>query len=304
MRQRSLLLLFAVFIVSASFSYFAASDCLRSRAVCFGTNNPTPDSQLAPFRYRVLEPFLVKLFTPAPTQESVVVTVIVLYSVITALSLPMLFIWLRRFVNEDRALVGVMVYALVNCAAFHMWFISLGTPLEVLFVLLTLLLIDGGWLWIAPVVALASLNRESSLLLVGIYAAWNWSTPSKRAGIVGLCGIWGLITLGLHVILGAAPHTLGLVGTALYNWENIIDGLATNAVLLPLYILIVQGYRHAPPKLKRLALVGGVYVGALVVGSTYGEIMRLILPILPLFIPLALNSKVSDTLQPNSKFLQ
>lgn len=291
-RQRFALILFCIFIVSASYTYFAASDCIRQVDVCFGTNSPIPPSEYAPFKYRLLEPALLRVVNPDDTQQGAILGAVVLFGLLTAAILPMLYLWLKRYLTEDKALIGVMVYSLTNIAAMHLWYLTLSTPLEVCFVLLTLLLVESKWWVIAPIVVISSFNRETTLILPALYLAWHW--PQRWRGGVILVAIYAAITAGLHLILGSAEHVNGsLAGMLAFNISNAADAGFCFLILSPLYWLIWKGYRAAPEQIKRLSWLGIAYLGAAWVGGNAGESMRYILVPLPVFLILALASPAS-----------
>jgi hypothetical protein len=70
----------------------------------------------------------------------------------------------------------------------------------------------------------------------------------------------------------------------------LFDSIFTNLVYVPFGIATVMAYRKSPPLLKRLAVAAGVYVLAIVVGASWRESQRLILPILPLLVPTLLTN--------------
>lgn len=134
----------------------------------------------------------------------------------------------------------------------------------------------------AALIVLASLNRETGLLLVFCYAAFF---PRRYGQIALLALVWAAVTGALHLVLGDAPHVLGVAGTLDYNLLNLPDGSFTNALLIPLVIILGLAYRAAPPLLRRLVWVAGLYLVAIAVGAAWNEMFRLVLPIVPLLLP-------------------
>ena len=135
----------------------------------------------------------------------------------------------------------------------------------------------------AALIVIASLNRETGLLLVFCYAAFF---PRRYGQIALLALVWAAVTGVLHLVLGDAPHVLGLAGTLDYNLVNLPDGLFTNALLLPIAMVLFTAYRTAPPLLRRLVWVAGLYLVAIAVGAAWNEMFRLVLPVMPLLLPL------------------
>lgn len=299
MRQRLCLLIFVTIALALGFLYFVPATCSQHLPVCL--SDPSTSS-FAPFIYRVLQPALERWVAPTIDPFSVgMLQVDMLLQIVTIIgTIPALYLWLKRWLEPDRAVQGVLVFGLVYILAYHLYFRSISTSLEVLFVVWGLVLIDRGGLWFVPLVVLASLNRETGLVLAGIYGAYHGRDQWRNTA--ALAGIWILITAGLHIVIPSAPHVLGLTGTFEYNLANMPDALLTNLLLLPLAIMIVAGYRKAPIQLRRLAWVAAIYALAIVVGAAWNETQRLILPISPLLLPIALNSLSSDTSRPSSSF--
>lgn len=137
---------------------------------------------------------------------------------------------------------------------------------------------------------LASLNRETSLLIPACYAAYcvgQWHTRGYWLRVGFLVAVWALITTLLHIWLGSAPHVLGLSGTLQHNLDSLGSAIINNAPLIPVWIAAVIGFRRKPRALQALAVVGLLYTGTVIVGATWAEV-RLILPVLILALPLML----------------
>jgi hypothetical protein len=135
----------------------------------------------------------------------------------------------------------------------------------------------------AALVIIASLNRETGLLLVFLHAAYF---PARWLQTALLAAVWGMVTLAIHLALGNADHVLGLVGTLQYNLDTLPDVIFANAPLIPLLLLVLMSYRHASNRAKRLLWITLGYVAAILVGGAWSETQRLILPVIPLIIPL------------------
>lgn len=285
-RQQTALIAFLVIALSTGFLLFVVPDCIRMHpAACLGT----PDSKpLAPFVYRLLPPALDNLIAPNASSTHLLFVDMFIHAVCVAFTLPLLYRWLKLWSSADRALIGVMVFSIVYLMAYHYYFRSIGTSLEILSVVIALNLLKRSWFMWLPLIVLAAFNRETSLLLVAIYAMWNgWSQWFES--LVMLL-VWGAVTAAIHLIVGSYPHQLGLLGTLSYNIGNIPEALVANTLLLPLGILAVLGYSHAPVLLKRFSWLAVVYVLAIAVGAAWNESHRLVLPCLPLLIPVILGN--------------
>lgn len=277
-----LTLAFLTIAVSLGFLYFVAPACVLNQTSCFGD----PTRSIAPSVYRLLQPAIEKAVASNATSEGLLLADTVLQMAIVAVVLPLLYAWLKRWGSADNAIRGVFVFAIVWILAQHYWFRSVSTSLEILFVVATLVFISRGWLWIAVIVILASLNRETGLVIAGLYAAYHWREKPRES--IALILIWAGVTAAIHVMIGSYPHVLGLEGTLHYNLEFLPDAVIANLLLIPLAVAMIMGYWNAPPRLQRFVGVSLVYIVAVIVGGSWGESQRLILPILPAILPTSL----------------
>lgn len=261
---------------------------------------------VSPHRYRVLAPGLIEfLFHPVSDTE-----IAVAYSVAHALIIPAMFgalwLWFRRWTSDISALVGILVVAAYSPIMFRVYGISLNNPLEVLFLVagLFLLLNKRDGLAFAALVVVATLNRETGILLPIAYAALNYTRWRDWRVVMKLLvfgGLWACIFVGLRVILGAAPDMITIEQIARANlgggW-NTSEALLNNAFLIPIWFAALVGWRSAPAPLKRLSLAGLPYLGLLAVFALWDE-TRLLLPLIVLWMPLALRWLGDDVTKPS-----
>lgn len=280
--HKRLQLAFITTAVALGFIYFVVPDCLAHRAVCLGL---TGEQSTAPFVYRILPTAVIGAFAPATPLDTLWTATLVQMACVGVI-MPLLYRWFNQSIE------GVYIFGMVWIMAQHYWFVSVGTTLEILFVVLALTLINRTWLWFIPLVALAALNRETGVLVVGIYAAYHGRKQWRET--VVLLAIWAGITSLLHVAIGSYPHQLGLLGTLEYNLSTLPDALLANLLLLPLAIAAYMGYKRTTTRLQRFCWVAGVYIAAVVVGGAWNESLRLLLPILPLVLPLMIETKAAQ----------
>jgi hypothetical protein len=159
--------------------------------------------------------------------------------------------------------------------------------LETIFWLAALLLLDTGraW-WMVPLVFVATLNRETTVLLPLL--VWLLTGRWRLAG--GLVAIWAVTYGGLRLYYGDVPLHL----TIAEIWHaNTVEYVGSFLLGLALFgwipILALRGYRTAPPFVRRAAWVAPPYLAAIAVFGIWRE-FRLFLPLLPLAIPLVMNS--------------
>lgn len=290
-RQNVLILAFITIALGIGYFQIAVPLCLYDRAGCLGYPVTPPLPLTAPGKYRIFWTTLETWIAPTVGQSDPQILLVdtLLEIVCIVVTIPALFSWLKRWTNPDRAMLGVMVFAAVNLVAYHLFFRGGGIPVEAALVCLALAWLDRKWWLFIPLVVIGATNRETSLVLVGLYAAYHGYKGLKPS--LMLLVIYIGITAGLHIVLGGAEHQQGgLVGTYLYNVENLQDGILTNLILVPLVIGVVAGYRSAPVQLKRMCWVALIYAAAIVVGGAVNETNRLVLPMLPLVIPVILNA--------------
>jgi hypothetical protein len=214
-----------------------------------------------------------------------------------------LYVWLRRWASDGAALAGLFAMALLLAYSFHQYPLSPNSIIELALICATLVLWRRFWL-VAVMVILASLNRETGIILVAIYALLNvadYRTRGFYIRVLALAGIWAGITAVLHITLGSAPHVLGIMGTLQENMDNLPQAVIVNLILLPLWVMTVIGYRRSPMMLKRLGWLAGAYLLSAFVGGLWGEMGRLSLPAIPLILPFIVAEKpIQDKLNLSS----
>ncbi len=282
-RSRVLLLAFAVTLSIGIFVYEVIPQCADH--ACAGAFADMYTAQ-SPYRYRLLNFVLPALFVgTAPTEGQLMLNSLALHTAAFIAIYSGLYIWLKRWSDENRAIVGVFIFVAFLPLAFHIYALLIASILEVALLLWMLILIDR-YKWVALIVAVAAFNRETAIFLVLAYVA-TYPREWKRWG--GLVLIYAAITAGLHLWLGYTPHVLGFEGTIRYNLGTISNAAFVNALLLPLWILVILGYRCAPTVLKRLCWVALLYAASVVIGGAWEEV-RLWMIVFPLVLPVVVTA--------------
>lgn len=293
-------ILFAVLATFGYYIYAVVPDCVTFHNDCFVLQqqivNHTADS---PYRYRILAPLLVQPLVFQPTDMGVILAYAAFHLIAFSLLYIGLFKWLRKWMHENRAMIGVLALAAVFPLVFRHYRLSAWATLEVDLLLGALLFADS-FPAVVLLTILASLNRETGLLIVGAYAAcsigqWHSRRYWMRVGV--LAGLWAVITAGLHIALGSAPQILSLQETFQTNTAALPDAIISNLMLAPLWFLAARNYRQSPAQFKALVWVGIAYLIAVLIGGLWHEI-RLLLPLFPLLLPVILSyNKVGVTQQ-------
>ena len=275
-----LIVLFCGIAIALGFLYYPLPDCLHHITVCYSDGTQTP---LAPAVYRLLPDVLYRVLASHGGALETFYVATLAQMAMGLVSPFLLYQWLIQWGKPASALIGVMLFTTVWIMALHYWFLSLGSTLEILFILIALNLFKRTELWFIPLVALAALNRETALLIPCIYLAYHGRGTWRKFVVLVL--VWASVTALIHIGIGAYPHVLGLLGTFEWNISQLPNGILANLLLMPLAIVAIMGYKRTTSRFKRLAWVAAVYIGAMLVGGSWDEFQRLILPVLPLLLP-------------------
>lgn len=266
------LIAFTILLTVGSYFYIAIPDCLHNRAVCFQSQSP------APYRYRILQPALEHLIAPSGEQDATLFADFILQALLTPVIIIGLWQWLKRWTDDTRALIGVLLFTIVNIASYHFYMRAISTTIEIACIVWALVYIDQFWI-VALLTLIASMNRETGVIFIALYAFY-YGKPSWNVAILG--AIFNVVFIIIHLVFGTSDHILGLAGTFQYNLQNLPDAILTNILLLPLVVAVAVAYKSSLPTLKRLLWVAALYCGAIAVAGAWNESLRLILPVLPI----------------------
>ncbi|MEP6986607.1 MAG: hypothetical protein ABI970_13460 [Chloroflexota bacterium] len=287
-------IIFLVFITCGSFIYNVLPSCNENEKGCYDNDQAIlSHSAEAPYQYRVLAPYVMSLVATPANQSAWFSAALLLHLVSFAVIYTGLYAWLRRWGSESSAMSGLFLMALLLAFSFHQYPLSPNSIIELALICATLVMWKRFWLVVVMVI-LASLNRETGVLLVAIYALLNIADYRSRGfyiRVLVLGWIWAGITAALHLTLGAVPHVLGLMGTLQSNIENLSQALIINLILLSLWIMAIIGYRRSPIILKRLGWLALAYLFTALVGGLWAEMARLSLPAIPLILPFLVAEK-------------
>ena len=259
------------------------------RRILEGTQSP-------PDRYRLLvpaaiEPAIVGLTPSMPREVAFDRVYGVFYAVTLALLLWSLFAYVRRWFTDEQALMGVLFVACTLPITTRLHEYAAHSFLEpTLFALALLCILDNRRDWLALLVAIAAFNRETGVFIVLLYAA---ARPLTRETVVTtgvFAAMWLAVFMAVRQFAGEAERywTIDKIFTA-----NLSNPLLTIFNLTALFGIFwwfaVAGYRRAPRFVRRTALVIPVYVAVIAVWGIWWE-ARLLLPMMPVLLPLALSS--------------
>lgn len=254
----------------------------------------------APYRYRVLVPFLANLAI-APLSRVMparlaFLGVYALYDFLAiAFSLLALHAWLRRFFRGSTALISTLYCATLLIVSLRDHYFMPWSWIEPGLVAVALMLSQRGRAWhLIPLTALATLNRETGLLVPALFAVTRIVGGGARAGHAwrwALAGFatWAVVFLVLRWTLGPAAF----YATSADLWRGNLEPLrllrtALNLLLFGgvLWPLAGLGFRRAPAILRRATLVVPPYLVTVAIWGVWHE-MRLLAPLYPVLVPLA-----------------
>ena len=249
----------------------------------------------APDRYRVLAPVLVEVPTRVlsrfmPYDSAYDRASVVFYLLAMAALVATQYAYLRVWFTTEQALVGVLLIASTLRITIRQHDYSPSSFLEPSFFALGLLaILHGRRGWLAVLVAVATLNRETAIFLIALFAVTQPLTKDTMKAVAGYGAIWLVIFLGLRVLGGEAERywTLDLVLRT--NLSQLWLAAFNITVLLGVFWLFaLLGVPRAPAFVRRSALVIPAYLAVVAIWGIWWEV-RLLMPIYPMLLPLALS---------------
>ena len=249
----------------------------------------------APDRYRVLAPVLIEVPTRAlsrfiPYDTAYDRASVVFYLIAMAALVATQYAYLRVWFTTEQALVGVLLIASTLRITIRQHDYSPSAFLEPSFFALGLLaILHGRRGWFALLVAVATVNRETAIFLIALFAVTQPPTKDTMKAVAGYFAIWLVIFLGLRFLGGNADRywTPELVFRT--NMSQLWLAAFNITVLLgAFWIFALLGLPRAPAFVRRSALVIPAYLAVVAIWGIWWEV-RLLMPIYPLLLPLALS---------------
>jgi hypothetical protein len=259
----------------------------------------------APTIYRVLAPWLIER-TAALTGLTLMQAFLVTRLLVVFVALLVFDRYLRTWFTPLVSLAGtVAMTALLPLTLTNSYPHPDSFPELLLFTAGCLAIARGHHGWLVPIVAIATLNRETAAFLVLLWASLYWRPwPDRRFIGWGLAigAAWATVYVGLRAWRGVQHYqywmvkeNLGVLGLLPANFDPYTRASAYFWILLaaPLLWLAFRARRRAdlPVFLRRSPEVGCV---TLVVGFLFAAVIesRVFTPLLPLLVPAALASLV------------
>ena len=249
-----------------------------------------------PDRYRLFVPAITEapiamLSRRMPREQAFDATFAVFYVLAMATLLWSLFIYLRHWFSDEQALVGVLFVSCTLALTTRQHEYAPYSFLEPTFLTLALLcMLREKRVLLGAVVAVATLNRETGVFIVLLYVATHPLTKRHLATAAVYGAIWAVVFLAVRFFAGFAwPHwTLERI-----FWANLSQPMLSvfniAALLGVFWWFAVAGFSRAPPFVRRTALVVPPYLAVVAVWGIWWEV-RLLLPMLPILVPMALSA--------------
>lgn len=248
-----------------------------------------------PDRYRVLAPLIVEgairvLGSPAPYDSTFDRLYAAFYVIAMTAMLWSMFSYVRVWFSDEQALIAVLLVASTLRITIRQHNYAPASYLEPTFVALALLLIlNDRRILLAFLVTIATLNRETAVFIVFLFAVTHTWTRRNLAAAAGYAAIWLVVFLGVRLVMGPGERywdldriwrtNLSQPGLTLYN---------LTAFLGVMWIFALLGLRHAPGFVRRTAWVIPAYLIVIGVWGIWWEV-RLLMALLPVILTLSLS---------------
>jgi len=296
------LLFSAAAIVAHQYYRQVESINLKSRATMH--NQILAGQAEAPYRYRVLLPLTAEALRLAlkpafggDDAQAFLASFVMLNFLIVFAGFWLLYLYCSLWFPEIYALCAVLFSALSMFVGFSYHYYQPWSLLEpALFTGGLLALYHRRWLALGLLIAVATLNRETSLVLALAYpAVWLFlpadrrepAPPAAQRFLRSLLYImiWALVYSGLRLVYGNVPHMHSLS----FIWGRNLEQWPLSIVYLGLFfglawVYAMFGLRRLPFFPRRTALLLLLYAALYVVFQHWYEV-RMLMTIYPLILP-------------------
>lgn len=303
---RALILILSASAVLA-FGYFSRVDVPNYGFRIELHNQIIAGTAPAPYRYRILVPVIAELCDRGlsaliPAKAAFLAAYGIYDFLSIAFLLLSLFYWLRVWFTREQTLIGCLFVAATVPIAFQPdQYFQPWSILESGLFSAALFAMHKRRYWLLwVIVALASLNRETALLIpLAFLLTTQWSNNSNEENtswrkpvliLFGLLLTSGAELVGVHLLRGSSVQVITVrelmrtnltpreLQRTLVNWSLFLGGFWTFASL---------GFSRAPKFLRRVAWVIPPYLLAIAIWGVWHEV-RLLMVLYPILIPLGL----------------
>ena len=261
----------------------------------------------SPYQYRILIPYisegLTNLFMIFFSKRYAFVLSYVILNIsgiflLLWTSYRLLTIWFRK----EYSLIGVLFIASVlPLTFFEHWYQPWSFWEAVFYTLALLLIVKGHKWWLAVVVFIASLNRETSILILPAFLftrvignnflqvkEWN---KNNFIWLILYTFLWSVVFIGLRILRPAEAEveSLAQIFSNNINFSNILKALLNWALFIGFFwILALFGYHKAPNFLRRVVWVLLFHFPLILIWGYWREV-RMLMPHYSVLVGLGLS---------------
>lgn len=253
----------------------------------------------SPYVYRQLVPRLAEATRPLLARlgvdggmASLDWSYVVWRGLFTFAFLVLFHLWLTAWLDPPWAVAGTLLVAALHPPSYLFYWFQPDSALDyVVWTAAALIsLRPRGQLWLLPLVAVGTLNRETALFAVAIHLALRWGEePAGRllARTAALGATWAAVFLGLRLAIGWQEQKVTVAQMLGENFAGPGWAIYALSFFGALWFLPFVGWHRRPAPLRRLAVGLAPY---LALQPLFGRIRetRLILPLALVLVPLAL----------------
>jgi hypothetical protein len=135
-----MLILLSITLTSGMYVYQVVAGCAQNQELCYDLHQAIMNHTApSPYRYRIFAPAIGQMLAPDLSDAGIQTGYVIFHLFAFALIYSGLYLWLRRWMNEDRALLGVFIMAILFAFAFRHYLLSPWASLEILLVCWSLL---------------------------------------------------------------------------------------------------------------------------------------------------------------------
>ncbi|HUV38118.1 MAG TPA: hypothetical protein VMY39_00815 [Planctomycetota bacterium] len=234
------------------------------------------DSQ-RPYNIRVLQPLIVETVCAALPGVQRKYTFLGGYAAIRWISFLATFVafevFLCAYASRHVARLAVLFLAGITPLSYYGYFYQPTSVLDLCLFAVAMVIIAKGTHWpLLPLVAVATLNRNTSVFIIGAYALWHvsllWNARAHRREIVTV-GVICLLLFGVWVGIictteALFPADTWVQGSGHYLRYNLVTGtvwILGGITLLPLFACVAYGWRLVQTRVRTVSLLAIPYLG-------------------------------------------
>ncbi len=268
-------------------------------------------SAKAPYRYRILVPFVMEgMLKILPQSISTNKRFLLSYSAynitVVFFMLILLFTYMRLWFTIQQSLVGILFVCSTIVVAMKNHFYQPWSFLETaLFTFGLLAIFKKKYFLFAVLVVLATLNRATGLFLTLAYLliSINMGVSQDNKGMPPLLNrqdflrflvyfmLWLTIFFGLRWILGesGSVHTIKELWILNTNPVRLLHASINIAMFLGLFwLFILLGFRCSPSYVRKTVRIVPFYILVIAIYGVWKEV-RLLMVLYPIIVPLGLS---------------